>query len=259
MSNSPESALHSAFTHEQAMSPYYRSVERSLLRNARTIPIVATYQSAMQLEYLFSYLPHAYRHSIRVGAIANTIAIDQRFTQEGQDDVTLAGLLHDIGKSLVEDSLAHFLDLSPDEQRIVKVMHVRHGIDLVMPHLPRIGKIIAGHHEFPQDTCMSYPRSPWNEPVLPETGNRRAPVDPSLIRMQAVIAFSDQLDAMTDPTRQRLNGITLVTGKSAIVHNLETAPWPDDIRQQLPHFVDTGIEVIAQFNRDKGFLDYRLD
>ena len=90
-----------------------------------------------------------YAHCINVAYIARVIGKWMKLDHDIVDDLTIAGLFHDIGKTLVpKDILDKPGKLTPQEYEIVK-MHSKMGYDLLISSglNARILNAILNHHE----------------------------------------------------------------------------------------------------------------
>ncbi|MBQ1871339.1 MAG: HD-GYP domain-containing protein [Lachnospiraceae bacterium] len=90
-----------------------------------------------------------YAHCINVAYIARVIGKWMKFDHDIVDDLTIAGLFHDIGKTLIpKDILDKPGKLTPQEYEIVK-MHSKMGYDLLISSglNARILNAILNHHE----------------------------------------------------------------------------------------------------------------
>ncbi len=88
-------------------------------------------------------------HGINVGIICRTFAGWLKFSEEDKDVVTLAGLLHDIGKlTIPEQILKKKGPLTDAEYKIIKG-HAKSGYNLLkdLPLDPRISIAALQHHE----------------------------------------------------------------------------------------------------------------
>ena len=90
-----------------------------------------------------------FAHSVNVAMIARLIGIWSNFDKESLDLLTLAGLLHDIGKCQIPDEiLMKPQKLSKQEYEFVK-MHVQFGYDLIKNQDldRRVKQAVLLHHE----------------------------------------------------------------------------------------------------------------
>ena len=90
-----------------------------------------------------------YAHSLNVALLARVLGKWLRFSEQDIDTLTLAGLLHDIGKLRIPDTIMKKPGkLTPDEYTIIK-MHPRIGYDTIANSSLdlRIKQSILMHHE----------------------------------------------------------------------------------------------------------------
>jgi len=90
-----------------------------------------------------------YMHSVNVSLICNCFAKWLGMNEEEQRVMTLAGLLHDVGKTSIPKEILHKPDsLTPEEYAIVRT-HTRKGYDMLRDkHLDeRIKMTVLQHHE----------------------------------------------------------------------------------------------------------------
>ena len=88
-------------------------------------------------------------HSTRVAEYARAIAKQMGFDEEFQQNIFYMGLMHDIGKITIPDSILNKTShLSTDEWEIIK-MHTSNGAKLLKDFyiLPEIGDAALYHHE----------------------------------------------------------------------------------------------------------------
>lgn len=111
---------------------------------------------------------YTFRHSVNVSAIAALIATWLKFPQDSISAVTLAGLLHDVGKSqLPEDILNKSYRLASKDYELYKT-HTAIGYDLVKK-IPNIAQSvllgILDHHE--REDGTGYPKQLTSEDIHP--------------------------------------------------------------------------------------------
>jgi putative two-component system response regulator len=93
--------------------------------------------------------PYLMGHSERVARLCAKMAQHMGFEEQDVDELSAAGLLHDIGMIAIPDSITHKEGpLSEDEYRRVQE-HVEIGVDILRPlvHLGRTVSYINQHHE----------------------------------------------------------------------------------------------------------------
>jgi len=89
-------------------------------------------------------------HSSSVSAIARKIALKLKLNDDAIQNITVAGLLHDIGKIGLPDNIIDkcYEDLDPKNKRKVeKHPIVGQAMLMVVESLNEVGKIIRSHHE----------------------------------------------------------------------------------------------------------------
>ena len=129
-----------------------------------------------------------YAHSINVALIARCIGKWLRFSREDLDVLTLAGLLHDIGKTQIPDEVLNKPGRYTDEERALVQSHPLLGNKLLRNKGfdPRILKATLQHHE--RNDGSGYPRGLLDEEID---------------EFASIIAISDVYDAMTSARSYR--------------------------------------------------------
>ena len=136
------------------------------------------------LQCMRGYNDVTYVHSMNVALLSNMIGriIYPDIKDEELDVLTLAGLLHDIGKMMIPDEIINKKGrLTESEYNIVKT-HVLHGNN-ILKNLnldPRIAEVAMRHHE--RCDGSGYPG-----------GYRREQTEP----FARIVAIADTYDAMT--------------------------------------------------------------
>lgn len=93
--------------------------------------------------------PFTYQHSERVALVASELAGDMGYDRDGQQQILVAGLLHDLGKLRVADGVLHKPDKLTEQEYIVIKRHVVDtwlALDSCFPG-SRIPLWAANHHE----------------------------------------------------------------------------------------------------------------
>ncbi|NLN75107.1 MAG: HD domain-containing protein [Armatimonadetes bacterium] len=161
---------------------YQRIAEQSAYLD--TITTLATYMQ--------HYHPYTRGHLKRVADISEKLARELRLSAESINNITTAGLLHDIGKiGVSEEILNKTSTLEPEEWDMIKE-HPDKGAEIIS-HLDFVEGIvdwIRYHHK-------------WHDGRgYPETNTRSAiPIEAS------IIAVADSFDAMTDDRELSLEWI----------------------------------------------------
>lgn len=126
--------------------------------------------SGNMLDQLYNLPPcddYTFRHCVNVSAIAALIATWLKFPPEIVNAVSLAALLHDVGKSQLPAELFNKSQLSPSEYATYQT-HVHHGIELARK-TPGISRsIISGishHHE--REDGSGYPKGLTSKDIHP--------------------------------------------------------------------------------------------
>lgn len=108
-----------------------------------------------------------FQHSVNVGVIAALIATWLNYPSEIVNAISLAGLLHDVGKSQLPESILHRTDtLTPDDYAYYQ-LHVRYGFELVrkLDLASSVKAGIAQHHE--RNDRSGYPLSLPGDKIHP--------------------------------------------------------------------------------------------
>ncbi len=90
-----------------------------------------------------------YVHSLNVALITRMIGKWLKLSAPDMQILTLCGLLHDIGKSLIPDDLLNKQDRLTDEEYDLLCQHAQFGYDLLrpLPLDPRVKNAALMHHE----------------------------------------------------------------------------------------------------------------
>lgn len=153
---------------EQFVNSYNKSVSVvqqafTSLRSSQEVPLDAFAATAGELsagvmsagnvvDRLYDLPPcddATFQHSVNVGVIAALIATWMNYPPEVVNAVSLAGLLHDVGKSQLPQAMLHNADLLPAHDYAYYQQHVRYGYELVknLDLAASIKAAIAQHHE----------------------------------------------------------------------------------------------------------------
>lgn len=142
------------------------------------------------LQCMKGYDDVTYVHSLNVALLSNVIGklVFPKISKEDLEVLTLAGLLHDIGKIMISGDVLLKKDrLTISEFNLVKT-HVLHGNNLLksMDLDPRIAEVAMRHHE--RCDGSGYPG-----------GYKRKDLDP----FSKIVAIADTYDAMTSDRAYR--------------------------------------------------------
>jgi polar amino acid transport system substrate-binding protein len=137
-----------------------------------------------------------YKHSLRVGLLAARIAEAMGFSPKA---LLWAGLLHDIGKMLIETSLLRKTDSFTSDDLKKMEPHVEYGYRILNNEHAHTAAIIVRHHRF-----SNHPY-PAIIPPLPEAFKAREQIIEQSAR---ILALADYYDALTTRRDRFLEGET---------------------------------------------------
>ena len=134
------------------------------------------------LQSLFSKCPRERAHSSRVSIICTYIARELHLTHEQIESIKVAGIMHDIGKIAIDDSILNKPDKLDDQQWAQMKRHPEVGYHLLssVTRYADFAKDILAHHE--RWDGKGYPRGLKQEQI---------PLN------SRIIAVADAYDAMT--------------------------------------------------------------
>src|SRR5271157_3179847 len=144
-----------------------------------------------------------YEHSIRVGILASKIAIYAAKPGISARMLLWAGLLHDIGKSLVPPGVLTKKAAFTQDDYAAMEPHVKYGWDMLNDVHDYTAHIIVRHHQFGPHPY------PAELPPLPEHLKSRAEQIHTAARL---LALADYYDALMHRNNER-NGSTPLTSK----------------------------------------------
>ena len=149
------------------------------------------------LDVLKAHHNETYEHSLRVAQLSIDLALENRLPARIVKIIGKAGLLHDYGKSRIDERvLSKQGPLDPKEASMMK-KHPRLGVVELEKYLsPETRKIIISHHEF---KVVSYPRVPLErrEGIRETTRERRGKY--SISYFTQIVAAADMYDALIFP------------------------------------------------------------
>lgn len=162
-----------------------------------------------------------YAHSLNVALIARMIGIWLKFSPEELDTLTLAGLLHDIGKTKISDEILTKETALTDEEYALIKQHPQFGYDILkdQPLDQRIKNAALMHHE--RCDGSGYP----NGLTLQEIDD-----------FALIIAIADVYDAMT-AARSYREGLC----PFQVIAEFEK----DGLQKYKPQYILTFLERIA--------------
>lgn len=147
--NAGEAALDSVFHLAKEKMP----IDEGRLACQSTALCAGVVQHGLQ-QWLDTVRQHhngTYRHSLAVAGIAGTFGRTLGFSRRDIERLTLAALLHDIGKAEVPvEILEKTGELTEQEQEILRLhpMRGRHMVEAQQGIDPEILDVISGHHEY---------------------------------------------------------------------------------------------------------------
>jgi diguanylate cyclase (GGDEF)-like protein len=148
------------------------------------------HQLGRVLRVLYEKEPHYHSHALRVMNMCVAVAMRANWAQDDLECVSLAALLHDVGKISIPTSiLTRPGPLSPREYRLIQE-HPKTGRDLLkdVPYLGEVVELVASHHErWDGNKHCEFPAYPG------ELSGDRIPAGARLIKL------ADSFDAMTSP------------------------------------------------------------
>ncbi len=125
------------------LKDFKREPYTELSKNDTTISIFD------MLHNIEDYDDSTYSHSLNVALISNAIGHWLGYSEKDIEELTFAGLLHDIGKLMVPEEILKKPDKLTDEEFQLVKLHPIMGYDLVKNEDidPRIKEAILKHHE----------------------------------------------------------------------------------------------------------------
>lgn len=122
------------------------------------------YKSQLQF-----YGDYNYSHGLNVSMLSTVLAEKLKLSQSAIQDITLAGLLHDIGKTKIPGSILEKTSHSPTELRLIE-LHPRLGYKIITEDLKlsdAIAKAALQHHE--RSDGSGYPYGISSESITTES------------------------------------------------------------------------------------------
>lgn len=151
-----ERVIKSAQMLEKSLSEYIIKEDEDLNTNKllrETREIIALSEDPVHtfrmLRRVRRYDDLTYIHSLNVAILCHEFANWMRMSEEEQDELTLAGLLHDVGKMGVPGKIIKKAGSLTDEEFAIIRQHPQKGYDLLKHHPldERIKKVALMHHE----------------------------------------------------------------------------------------------------------------
>jgi putative nucleotidyltransferase with HDIG domain len=149
------------------------------------------------LRILYNRDEATFHHSIRVGLLAESIALIAKCPGITPKMLLWAGLLHDIGKILIHpDLLSKTKEFSDEDYEAMKV-HPQHGWDMLNKIHDYTAAIIVRHHTFGQNP---YPC------VLPPLPAYLIDREPLITKAARLLALADYYDALMNRQNDKHGG-----------------------------------------------------
>ena len=157
------------------------------------------------MEYVNGYLKllrsrsnETYEHSLRVAELSLKLGEINGLESSDIDTLYKAGLLHDIGKIRVPQSILHKPEQLREEEMALVKKHVRAGASLIIEEgFEAIKPVMLMHHEF---SSNPYPRNGERRNGHRNNGSdRRRRVDFRTYSLAQMLAVSDTCDALVSP------------------------------------------------------------
>ena len=144
------------------------------------------------LNSLRSYDDYTFSHSVNVAVIAAAIARQSNYSESEIDEITLAGLMHDIGKVYVPRIIIHKTGkLTPREWQYMK-MHPLNGERILREEgVGTMAQMVAYEHHMRYDFC-GYPKAKKGYTML---------------EASQIVRIADSYDALTTrrPYREQIS------------------------------------------------------
>lgn len=193
-----------------------------------------------------SYDDYTYSHCVNVAILSTIIGIGMGLSNEELRALSLAGLLHDLGKTKIPTEILNKPDkLTQDEYRIVR-RHAEYSYEIIRDNeeIPYITKIaVLLHHE--NENGTGYPV------CLPSN---------KIYKLAKIIHVADVYDALTSkrPYKEAYNpseALEFIMGNCDIMFHYETvetfikyiAPYPIGIEVILSNGLNA---IVVKTNRD---------
>lgn len=160
-----EAVYESAKVLENSLSTFIRKAGEDFDKNTlvnQTKEIILMNQNPMNtfriLQNVREYDDCTFIHSLNVAIICNTFGRWLRMSREDLDILTLAGLLHDVGKMSIPENIIKKPDILTDLEYSVVKMHPKRGYNIIesMQIDERIKNAVLQHHERCDGTGYPY-------------------------------------------------------------------------------------------------------
>ncbi len=115
------------------------------------------------------YGDYNYAHGVNVALFSSLLAYKLRYNDQAVKDITLAAMLHDIGKTEIPESVLNKSTYNTSEIRLIQ-LHTKLGYNIIKNELglsENIAKVALQHHERPDGS--GYPYGLSDKLISPET------------------------------------------------------------------------------------------
>lgn len=150
MKHKAQKCIQDMFDDKAMKNPHI--VQANLERTAKKVvkELIENKQLLGNMASLKTYDNYTYMHSVNVGIISGFIGVELGLTEEQVYEVTVAGLLHDVGKRFIEHEIINKPGkLTNDEFKKIK-KHPKMGYTYIKDSFNSIPRIYVGilmHHE----------------------------------------------------------------------------------------------------------------
>lgn len=150
-----------------------------------------------------------FEHSVRVGISASSMAI--YYAKPGVSSKVLlwAGLLHDIGKTLIDPELLNKTAGFDDADRVAMEPHVIYGYEMLRGVHDYTANIILQHHTF---GAQPYPK------FVPPAPGFLSPCATIINRAARVLALADFFDALMHRDNDKNGNKPLTSGERQAIY-----------------------------------------
>lgn len=171
--------------------------------------------------------PYEYQHAMNVSILSGMMAKWLHYDETATEEIMMAGLLHDIGKTKLPREIAgkKLTDLNAHEMNVYQE-HTTHGYNLLKDNkqiAANVKQAILQHHE--HTDCTGYPAQLVEDKIHPYA---------------KIIAIMNKYDNMTNPHE----GFTTGTPFSAL----------DEITQKMFSSLDTKISIAFIHNLKESLI-----